>query len=379
MNLLTDLLIYFSILVIAIILLYLILFVARDKDGFNVIGYDEKGFNRKGFSRLGFNRDGYNVNGYDKLGFDQKGFNQAGYDRFGYDNKGYNALGFNTLGFDKNGYDSSGFNRVGYDKKGFDRNGFNHEGYNNQGINKDGFDKDGYTLLGYDFNGIDREGYNVAGFNAKGYNRLGYDLEGFNLEGYNRLGYDKKGYDRDGYNADGFNKIGFNNEGKDIHGDPWWLAGLYNKTLFNNKDYVRIYSEDSELVHHENNFNLRSGDPWADFINSSPLNHINVLDYSLNNPYNLLGIDIKSDNKTILRQSNDIKKIMSIEGDLSFCLSVFKQIIHRTTNFYEKETYTKITDPIKRIAHQFFWFNHPNNHLVATLLAQDHQNVTYTI
>lgn len=372
----SDIILYILFFLISIGLLYIFFFVLRDKEGFNIIGYDKEGFNRKGFNRFGFNRKGYDFRGYDKFGFDVKGFNREGYDHMGYDVKGFNIHGFNLLGFDRQGYDSSGFDQTGFDKDGFDRKGFNKKGYDRNGINKDGFDKDGYTLLGYDANNIDREGYNIQGFNSEGYDRLGYDAEGFDKEGFDHLGFNKKGYDRDGFDVDGFNKVGFNSEGKDIHGDSWWLAGLYKKTLFNNKDFLKIYTEDSEFVSRENNYEI---DPWDEFMDSDSFFDINTLDYSLNNPYNLLGLDIKSDNKSIIRRSSDIKKIISIEGDLNFCLSVFRRIIHRNNNFYEKETYTKLTDPIKKIAYQFFWFYHPNNDLVSKLLGQENQNTTFII
>jgi flagellar hook-basal body complex protein FliE len=88
---------------------------------------------------------------------------------------------------------------------------------------------------------------------------------------------------------------------------------------------------------------------------------IHSQDYLINNPYNLLGLDINNKNKEVLRRASDLSKLMSIQGNTDFCSTLFKLLSQQSKNFYEKEVYLKITDPEQKIPFQFFWFLHPDS------------------
>jgi type I restriction-modification system DNA methylase subunit len=97
---------FFLILVILFVLLF------RNKEGFNLFGYNRRGFKRnklfKGISK--FDNKGYDFHGYNYKGFDKNGFNKKGFNA-----EGFNAKGFNVRGFNKEGFDYAGFNEEGFD------------------------------------------------------------------------------------------------------------------------------------------------------------------------------------------------------------------------------------------------------------------------
>lgn len=84
--------------------------------------YNADGFNNKGYNKEGFDREGFNQDDYDKDGYDRKGFHRfTRRDREGFDIAGYNHEGFNREGFDRAGYNSEGYNIEGFDRSNHNR------------------------------------------------------------------------------------------------------------------------------------------------------------------------------------------------------------------------------------------------------------------
>ena len=97
------------------------------KNGYDIFGFDQKGFNKEGYNKVGYSRHGTHKLGYDAQGFDingltkqwhtSEGINFKEYAPHGY-KEGYDIFGYNQRGFDRQGFNLSGYNILGIDRKG---------------------------------------------------------------------------------------------------------------------------------------------------------------------------------------------------------------------------------------------------------------------
>lgn len=308
------------------ILFTLLLPHIRGKDGFNIFGYDKHGFNRSGYDKFGYNKDG----------FDKHGFNEKGFDKKGLDSEGYDVKGFDKKGFNRNGYDKFGYNKDGFDHQGFDTAGFNKFGFNSKGFNK-------------------------QGFNQKGYNIQGFDINGFNNQGYNKDGYDSKGY-----NAKGYNILGFNAVGRNSNGIPWWFIGLKDISYYSNPNFHTYYVTVAKKEKINNVTTENIGKKMA------------KSDLSLYNPYNLLGLDIKSKVKDINRRSNEIIKLLNINSIINLPNTIFQSSIIRNEALV-KEASIKLMNAKEKIPFLFFWFDIPNEEIKKLIFESFPQIVLYQL
>ena len=105
------------------------------------------------YEKEGFDLNGYNINGINRNGYDINGYNINGYNIFSYDKDGYNINGYDFSGLDRDGYDINGVKGV-YDYR--DKYSYSKHGYNKYGFSKDGYNKNGYNKYSYN-----KYGFNI--------------------------------------------------------------------------------------------------------------------------------------------------------------------------------------------------------------------------
>jgi hypothetical protein len=309
----------------------LFIFLYRNENGFNIFGYDQRGFKKNKLyrGRFKYSKDGYDYNGYNRKGFNEEGFNAKGYDQTGFDRKGYDLQGYNRQGFNE-----KGFNRLGYDVKGYDKNGYDSSGFDRKGFDIRGFDKDGYNHNGFNELGIDREGFNDKGFNEQGFNRKGFNAEGFDAKGFNNKSFNREGFNIFGENEDGI---------------PWWYFNLNHLKDLKNKGITtqtkKFYKFNSESFIRPNLTKSQKPDKGSSTI--------------LKNPFFILGLNPTSPAKVIQRRVNDMIKLSSIGQNHQFDYDVVSLNADRTEANI-KEAGAKLLIPGDRINALFFWFNFEN-------------------
>lgn len=180
----------------------------------------------------------------------------------------------------------------------------------------------------YDKDGFDKKGINKSGYDRNGYKRKFFLFEiknNYNAKGYDRNGLDRGGFNKEGYNSSGYNKYGVNKNGLFSSGLPWWSSNPSNAELIGSKKEVYLLNK----------------------IKASSL---------FNNPFYILGIDLKSTNREITKRSSDIIKLTEIghvpdfPGDL---ISVVKDM--RSTKTV-KDAVLSLSDESLRAVNTFLWF-----------------------